>query len=130
MKFLVDECLSPTYLAALAARGYGDAIHPTYGGFSGSPDHRIIERAVADDRLIITANARDYRRLLAAVAIHPGAIVVEPLTRVQTWQLVELALDFIERQINPMDYMVNRVVEVSVTAGVRPYVLPAPNLGA
>jgi hypothetical protein len=40
------------------------------------------------------------------------------------WQVVSTALAFIEMQPHPIDYMVNRVVEVSDTMGVRPYQLP------
>ena len=124
MKFLVDECLSPSYVARLAERGHFDAIHPSYIGLVGVRDDTIVARALTDDRVIVTSNARDYRKLLAGIPIHPGAIVVEQLNRERSWAFIALALDYIELQLQPDDYMINRVIEVSVAGGVRPYTLP------
>ncbi len=123
MKFLVDECLSPSYVGELAGRGYLDTVHPMHIGLLGVRDDLVIERAFADDRIIVTSNARDFRKLLSRMPIHPGAIVVEHLNRNRTWNLIAVALTFIELQLHPADYMVNRVVEVSATSGVRPYLL-------
>lgn len=123
MRFPLDECLSPSYIRELAARGYADAIRPTHIGLKGTRDDLVLARALADDRIVITSNARDFRKLLQQMPIHPGAVVVEHLTRKRSWDLIQLALAFIELQPHPADYMVNRVVEVSVTADVRPYLL-------
>jgi predicted nuclease of predicted toxin-antitoxin system len=124
VKFIVDECLSHLLVRDLAAKGYADAVHPIHIGLCGVRDDTIVDRAIGEDRIIITANARDFRRLLAAVAIHPGAIIVDARGRTPAWQRIQAALAFIELQPNPADYMVNRVVEVSATLGVRPYQLP------
>lgn len=125
MKFLLDECLSHLYVALFAERGYPDAIHPIHIGMRRSRDDQILARAVLDDRILISANARDDRKLLRSVAIHPGAILVEGLDRSVTWRQIELALSFIETQFAPADYMINRVIEVTRADGVRPYMLPA-----
>ena len=42
MKFLVDECLSPTYVAELLRRGYPDAVHPMHIGLFGVRDDTIL----------------------------------------------------------------------------------------
>jgi predicted nuclease of predicted toxin-antitoxin system len=123
VKFLVDECLSHSYVAALRRRGYPDAVHPINIGLLGRRDDTIVEHALAEDRIIITSNARDYMRLLSRMTIHPGAIVVQALTRDRTWHLILAALAFIELQARPADYMVNRVIEASATDGIRPYAL-------
>ena len=124
VKFLLDECLSHLYVATLAIRGYPDAIHPIHIGMRRSRDDQLLARAIAEDRILISANARDYRKLLRTAEIHPGAILVEGVDRMVTWRLIELALSFIETQFAPNDYMINRVVEVTRMDGVRPYVLP------
>ena len=98
MKFLVDECLSPTYVTELGRRGYLDAVHPIHIGMLGVRDDQIVARALLEDRIVVTANASDYRRLLARMPIHPGVIIVDPRTRGQSWRLVDIALDFIELQ--------------------------------
>jgi predicted nuclease of predicted toxin-antitoxin system len=123
LKLLVDECLSPSYAALLAKRGFPDTVHPIHIGLLGARDDTIVERAFQDDRIILTSNVRDFRRLLGRMPLHPGAIIVEALPRDQTWQLIQVALSFIELQEKPADYMVNRIVEVSATQGITPYVL-------
>jgi len=127
VKLLVDECLSPGYVRQLIERGLHDAIHPRYVGLAGVRDDQIVAKAFAEDRIIITANGRDYKRLLARMEVHPGVIIVEVLGRDAMWRQILLALDFIELQPSPNDYMVNRVVEVSTAEGVRPYVLSDGN---
>ena len=81
VKFLLDECLSHLYIATLANRGYPDAIHPIHIGMRRSRDDQILARAIAEDRVLISANARDYRKLLRTTDIHPGAILVEGVDR-------------------------------------------------
>ena len=125
MKLLIDECLSPGYVQELSLHGYPDAVHPINIGLCGARDDQILSRAFAEDRVVITANGRDYKRLLARMPLHPGAIIVEALEREPTLQLLLVALAFIELQPRPADYMVNRVIEVSASHGVRPYELPA-----
>ncbi len=123
MKFIVDECLSHVLVRYLAVRGFPDAIHPIHVGLLGARDDQIVARALAEDRIVIMANGRDYKRLAAGMEVHPGVIVVEALEREATWRLIQLALAFIELQSQPADYMVNRVVEVSAASGVTPYLL-------
>jgi hypothetical protein len=125
VKFLVDECLSPSYVTSFSERGYPDTAHPLHIGLRAVRDDQIVARALDDDRIIVTSNARDFRRLLAETVLHPGAIFIEPLERPAAWKLILAALAFIEVQPRPADYMVNRVVEVSADAGVRPYLLSA-----
>jgi predicted nuclease of predicted toxin-antitoxin system len=123
VKFLIDECLSPSYVASFGRCGYPDAVHPLNIGLRAVRDDQIVARALVDDRIIVSSNARDFRRLFAEISLHPGAILIEPLERPATWKLILAALAFIEVQPRPADYMVNRVVEVSADAGVRPYML-------
>ncbi len=124
MRFLVGECLSATYVAELGRCGYPDAVHPMHIGCFGVRDDTILARAIADDRIVITANGRDYRQLVLRVPIHPGIIIIEPRIRTQSWLLIVAALAFIELQPRPEDYMVNRVVEVSAATRVSTNELP------
>jgi predicted nuclease of predicted toxin-antitoxin system len=128
VKFIVDECLSPGYVWDLVKRGYPDSVYPMNIGLRGARDDQIVTRAFAEDRVIITANGRDYRKLLAAMSIHPGAIIVQAVKRKQTWAQIEAALAFLELHPAPADYMINRIVEVSATDGVRPYLLASDTI--
>jgi predicted nuclease of predicted toxin-antitoxin system len=124
VKFLLDECLSHTCTARLAVLGYPDTIHPIHVGFRASRDDQIAERAFADDRILISANGRDFRKLLATRAIYPGAILVEGLDFELTWRQMCLAIECIQLRDNPGNYMINGIVEVSVSGGVQSFTLP------
>ena len=128
MRFLVDECLSPHYVGRLAQRGYPDAIHPIHVGLLGTGDHQLVARAIHDDRIIVTANRADFRKLLSLEEVHSGAIIVANLEKEPTWQLILLSIVFVELQPRPADYMVNRVIEVSTAGGVQPYVLSSDDI--
>ena len=125
MKFLLDECLSYSYIAEFVARGYPDALHPIHVGWREARDDQLLARAIADDRIVISSNARDFRRLAAAAAIHPGVIIVEPLLREPTLKLIFAGIAFAEAQADPDLYMINRVIEVSRAGGVVPYLMPS-----
>jgi predicted nuclease of predicted toxin-antitoxin system len=76
VRLFIDECLSPTLARRLSESGAHDAVHPLDVGRRGESDHGIVERCVADDRIIVTGNARDFRRLLGIVELHPGLIIL------------------------------------------------------
>ena len=65
MKLLVDECLSHSYVRRLADCGYPDAIHPIHVGMRRARDDQLATRALSEDRVIVSSNARDFRPLLA-----------------------------------------------------------------
>jgi hypothetical protein len=70
VKFLVDSMLPPRTSELLAAAGH-DANTPTQLGAHNLPDDRLAQLASADDRVIITENARDF----AAVGTCPVLLV-------------------------------------------------------
>ena len=125
MKFLLDECLSHNYIVDFITRGYADVFHPIHVGWRKARDDQMLARAISEDRIIISANARDFLPLIAAAPIHPGAIIVEQLPRAATLRLIFSAIAFAEAQADPDLYMINRVIEVSRAGGVVPYVMSA-----
>lgn len=127
MKFLLDECLSHAFAQRPANSGYPDSVHPIHLGLLMAEDHVIVRRALREDRVVITANADDFRTLLSRETVHPGLITLPNAEREDSWRLLQLALAFIELQPSPADYMVNRVIEVSADEGIRPYELPRPD---
>jgi len=112
VKLFLDECLSPQLALRLNATGRYDAVHPLHVGRRGEPDHRVLERCIAEDRVIVTENARDFRRLVGKTELHPGLIILPALDREGTWKLLESALAFIRERGEPMSVMVNHVLEV------------------
>jgi predicted nuclease of predicted toxin-antitoxin system len=74
LKFLVDMPVTPRAVTHLEAKGH-DAIHASAIGLGARPDSVILERARAEDRIVITADL-DYPRLLALIkADRPGVIL-------------------------------------------------------
>ena len=74
MKFLVDMPLSPELAVWLRQRGH-DARHATELGLARAADGEILERARAEQRVVVTADL-DYPRLLALAQLEgPGVIL-------------------------------------------------------
>ena len=124
MRLFIDECLSPQLALRLNATGLHNAVHPLHVGRRGEPDHRVLERCIAEDRVIVTENARDFRRLVGKTELHPGLIILPALDREGTWKLLESALAFIRERGESMSVMVNHVLEVD-ESGVMT-ILPLP----
>jgi predicted nuclease of predicted toxin-antitoxin system len=124
VKLFIDESLSPQLALRLNAGGRYDAIHPLHAGRRGEPDHRVLARCIDEDRVIVTQNARDFRKLAGQTELHPGLIVLPSIDREGTWFLLEAALAYLEGHGNPMDVMLNHVLEVEATGAMTLWPLP------
>lgn len=74
MKFLVDQAASWRVARDLARAGH-DAIHVRDIGLADADDPIILERALAEDRVIVTQDT-DYGTLLAAAHARRPAVVL------------------------------------------------------
>jgi predicted nuclease of predicted toxin-antitoxin system len=81
VRFFIDECLSPQIARRLNESGQHDAVHPLDIGRRGEADSIVVARCIAEDRIIVTENARDFRKLVARETIHPGLIVMPCVDR-------------------------------------------------
>jgi predicted nuclease of predicted toxin-antitoxin system len=124
VKLFIDECLSPQLAIRLNATGRHDAVHPLHVGRCGQPDHSVLAWCVAEDRVIVTENGRDFRRLVGNTELHPGLIILPSLDREKTWSLLQAALAYIESRGEPMDVMVNHVLEVEESGEMTLAALP------
>jgi predicted nuclease of predicted toxin-antitoxin system len=118
VRLFIDECLSPQLALWLNQTGQHDAVHPLHIGRRGEPDHRVLARCINDDRVIVTENGRDFRRLIGRTELHPGVIILPSLDRKSTWHILQAAIAFLGTQGDPMDVMVNRVLEVGTDGNV------------
>lgn len=126
MRFFVDECISPSLSRHLIATGLHDAIHPRDRGRLGEPDHVVFARAIEEDRIIVTENAEDFRRLAAAVELHPGLIILPSVARLEAQRLMDRAVAYLleKDSAHPENVLVNSVLIVSAAGDLRIEPLP------
>lgn len=67
MKLLLDEMYAPTVAVQLRERGHDAAsLHdPQYRALEGEPDQEVWAAAIADDRVLVSENVQDFRRIEA-----------------------------------------------------------------
>ena len=125
MRLFLDECLSPRIGQALNAEGAYLAVHPRDFGGLGASDREVLVRCVERDLVLVTENAQDFRALVAAEDVHPGLIVLPCVGRARSEALLRAAIGFLSDHGDPMDVMVNHVLEVSAEGQMTLYPLPA-----
>ena len=79
MKLLLDEMMDPAVAAGLRARGHDVVAVSEVPALRGLSDPTILAAAGADDRVVVTEDRGDYRRLANARILadqpHPGLIL-------------------------------------------------------
>ena len=73
MKFLIDNALSPA-LAVLLQKAGHDATHVRDSGLQHADDEVILERAAAERRIVVSADA-DFGALLAAGSSRQPSVI-------------------------------------------------------
>jgi hypothetical protein len=56
----------------------------------------VLAWCIEEDRIIVTENARDFRRLIGKMELHPGLIILPSVDREGTWTLPQAAVAFLE----------------------------------
>jgi predicted nuclease of predicted toxin-antitoxin system len=108
IKFLIDECLTPE-LASVSRARWIEADHVARVGKSSAADWQVVGFALAGDYVLVTNNAKDFKRLYRKVDVHPGLVIILPQGRaVNQVTLFEKVLDHLEE--NPD--IVNALVEI------------------
>lgn len=90
--------------------GYA-AHHVEHRGLKGSPDWLLWKRALQDELILVTNNARDFRKLSAQSEIHPGVVLILPMAgpRVQR-HLFKTGLEYLAKHRN----LINRIIEIEL----------------
>jgi Domain of unknown function (DUF5615) len=86
---------------------------PLHVGRRGEPDHRVLARCLEEGRVIVTQNARDFRKLVGREARHPGLIILPGLGKAATWRLLQAAISFLLARGDPAMMMIDHVLDVS-----------------
>ncbi|MCY3703293.1 MAG: DUF5615 family PIN-like protein [Rhodospirillales bacterium] len=123
MRLFLDECISPAIARALNTEGDHVAMHPRDFGGLGAPDHEVLARCTEHDLVLVTENAHDFRALIVTQSIQPGLIVLPCVGRARSEALPRAAIDFLSERGDPMDVMVNHVLEVSTEPTMQLYPL-------
>lgn len=76
MKFLIDECLSPSLAAIARNRGYPLSTHVTWLGLRAREDWALVRRAVAGGYVLVTNDRTDFTTLLEREPHHPGLVCI------------------------------------------------------
>jgi len=126
VRFFIDECISPSLSQHLNRHGLHDAIHPRDRGRLRDPDHIVFARAIEEDRIIVTENADDFRKLAADVEVHPGLIILPSVARAQGQRLMDVVLEYLAKAggDRPQDLLVNSVLTITISADIRIDPLP------
>ena len=126
MRFFIDECISPSLSHHLNEGGLHDAIHPRDRGRLQESDQVVFARAVQEDRIVVTENADDFRKLAANVELHPGLIILPSVARAEAQRLMELVVAYLLSASGdrPHDLLVNSVLTVSASGAIHIDPLP------
>jgi predicted nuclease of predicted toxin-antitoxin system len=126
VKFFIDECISPTLSQHLNKDGLHDATHPRDRGRLRDPDHVVFARAIDEDRVIVTENADDFRKLAGTVDLHPGLIILPSVARAESQRLMDRVIAYLMKTggERPQDLLVNSVLTITAKEDIRIDPLP------
>lgn len=114
VKLLLDENLSPRAAVQLRADGF-DVVHLRERGRLGMSDPDVLELAFAEDRVLVTANVADFRKLASAREIHAG-IVLLPHGGLRRDEQLEMLRRVIVG-VQSVGDLVNRLLTVALDGG-------------
>lgn len=72
MKFLIDEDLSPYVARYLCEKFLIDAVAIRDRGLLGVSDSKVLDYALDEDRILITANISDFEKFARVSEVHGG----------------------------------------------------------
>ena len=74
MKFLIDECLSPTLATIARKRGFPQSTHVSWLGLRSRKDWLLVRRAIRDGYVLVTNDTADFTSLMEREHRHPGLV--------------------------------------------------------
>ncbi len=121
-RFLIDENLSP--LLAGPARGF-EAMHVNHLGLRTEADWDLLRVVAAQDWVLVTNNAIEFRGRYREIELHPGVVFLLPAVRREAQiKLFEAALDHVRDHLDLMNTALDVAFDEEGTPSVTVYGLP------
>lgn len=121
MKFIIDEDLSPRVARYLCQDFCFDAIAVRDRGLLGATDSEVLDYAFKEDRILVTANIRDFEKLAAAAEIHAGIVLMQDgdLRAAEQIEVMAMLVRVLRSEIDLGNDLINRVLYISISGNVR-----------
>jgi predicted nuclease of predicted toxin-antitoxin system len=121
MKFLIDEDLSPRVARYLCEEFYLDAIAVRDRGLLGSTDPEVLDYALTEDRILVTANIRDFEKFASSVEVHAGIVLVQEgdLLVVEQIELITNVIRVLSTEFETGTDLINRVLYISISGNAK-----------
>jgi predicted nuclease of predicted toxin-antitoxin system len=123
LKFLIDECLSPSLAQLARDRGYHESFHVSWLGKAGWKDWELKDLIIGGDWTFVTRNSIDFRGpadqpgskgQYADVPIHAGLVCINGPSKMTARIQLELLAAVLD-EIQSLAHLVNEVIEVSLS---------------
>jgi predicted nuclease of predicted toxin-antitoxin system len=126
MKFIIYEDLSPRVARYLCQEFCFDAIAVRDRGLLGATDPEVLAYAFNEDRILVTANIRDFEKLADAVEIHAGIVLIQEgdLKAAEQIELMTTVIQILLAEIAMGKDLVNRVLYISISGAAKIEDLP------
>lgn len=126
MKFLIYEDISPSVARILCEQLLVDAVAVRDRGLLGVSDQKILEYAFSEDRIVVTANIKDFEAFANATEVHAGIVFIQEgdLLRDQQIEICFAAVEFIQQEITSGRDMINQVLYISINGSKKLENLP------
>ena len=87
-----------------------------------------MQKAYDEDRILVTANVKDFQRLARAREVHPGIVLIldGSLTRDEQLALMMKVVYELEQELQEERDLINRVLEIEASGECHFYDLPLP----
>jgi predicted nuclease of predicted toxin-antitoxin system len=116
LRLLIDEDISPRVAQRLREEDGIDAVGIRDRARLGATDREVLGLAFDEDRILVTANVGDFRRLASARELHGGIVLLEEgdLGRGDQLLVLRHAVVAIKAELSAGREMVNRALRIAL----------------
>ncbi len=115
MKFLIDECLSPTLALTARDLGFPQSTHVTWLGLRSNQDWAVVRRAVEDGHVLVTQDRADFTSLIEREHDHSGPICINVAHGLMSLEVQQALFEHVLTRIVGFD-LAGRIVEITLAA--------------